>query len=123
MATFPAIKPNTRALNLGDTPQLTYTGTSGATIRFLQNTQRVTQTLTLSYNSITETEVTQIYDHYNGQEGTLISFPLPSAIWAGYTTVPISVIDYEWRYAGTLAIEAGTPGRFNLTVNLVSSII
>jgi len=123
MATFPAITPNGRSLALGDYPQLEYVGTSGVPVRFLQNTKRVQQRLSLVYNSLTETNVNAIYNHFDGQQGSLIPFPLPAAIWAGYSSVPISVLDYQWRYANTLSITPTAPGRFNVTVELESDII
>jgi hypothetical protein len=123
MATFPAIKPNGRSLNLGDYPQLEYVGTSGVSTRFLQNTKRVRQTLTLTYNSLTETNINAIYNHFDGQQGSLIPFTLPSEIWAGYSSIPISTLDYEWRYSGPLSITPTAPGRFNVVVELESDLL
>ena len=123
MATFPALTPNARSLSLGNYPQLEYTGVSGGSIRFLQNTLRVAQTLTLTYNAITEADLYLIRDHFETQQGTLIPFDLPAAVWAGYSTVPISQVDYEWRYAGTFSVEPNTPGRFNVEVQLESSLV
>lgn len=123
MATFPAIKPNTRTLSLGNYPQAEYTGRSGGSVRFLFNTKRVTQTLSFSYTSINESELTAIYDHYDGQQGSLISFDLPSALWDGYSSVPVSAVDYQWRYASLPDSEPNAPGRFSLTVTLESVIV
>ena len=123
MANFPTLKPNTRAITLGNTPQLVFEGVSGATVRFLMNTKRITQTLSLEYKSLTETEYYLIFDHYTGQDGGLLSFALPSIIWEGYSTVPISATDYEWHYAASLEITPITPGRFDVTVELESVII
>ena len=122
MATFPALTPNARTLSLGNYPQLEYTGVSGKTISFLQNTLRVGQKLTLSYVAITEADLRLILDHFNGQQGTLIAFDLPSEVWSGYSTVPISASDYEWRYASAFSVEPNTPGRFNVEVELESSL-
>lgn len=123
MATFPALTPNTRSVTFGDYPQLIHVGSSGASVRFLQGTKRVNQKLTLGYNSILESELQLIYDHYGTQEGSLVAFDLPSVIWAGYSAVPISAADYEWRYEGTFQVSPSVPGRFNLTVTLVSSLV
>ena len=97
MATFPAIEPATRALTFGDYPQLTYQGVSGGNVRFLQGSNRVDQILSLGYQYLTEADATLILDHYSGQQGTLLAFDLPSAIWAGYSTPPINSIDYEFK--------------------------
>jgi len=124
MATFPALKPNNRSLSLGDYPQQEYVGTNGVSIRFLYNSvQRTEQTLTLEYRSLPESDINAIYNHYETQQGSLIPFALPAAVWAGYSSVPISVLDYEWRYAGPLSITPTVPGRFSVTVELESNIL
>jgi len=123
MATFPAIEPATRALTFGDYPQLTYKGVSGGNVRFLQGSNRVDQILSLGYQYLTEANATLILDHYSGQEGTLLAFDLPSAIWAGYSTPPINSIDYEWRYTGPFEVVISAPLRYNMTIELVAAPI
>ena len=123
MATFPAIKPNTRSISLGNYPQAEFVGGSGGSVRFLFNTKRGTQTLSFSYNSINEAELAAINDHYDGQQGGLIAFDLPAVLWEGYSAVPISVVDYQWRYAAPPDSEPNAPGRFGLTVELESVIV
>lgn len=123
MATFPALKPNGRSLGLGNTPQLEYAAVSGANVRFLQGIKQVDQTLTLTYNSISESDLYLIYNHYEGQQGSLLSFALPAVIWSGYTAVPVSNVDYQWRYVGGLSVTPTVPGRFSLEVTLQSEVI
>jgi len=123
MATFPSITPNSRIFGLGNYPQQEYTGTDGGSVRFLYGTKQLAQTLTFSYSSITEAETNSIYDHYDGQQGGLIPFDLPAVIWAGYSTVPVSAVDYQWRYAAPPAITPNVTGRFSLTIELESVII
>lgn len=121
MATFPALEPATRQLSFGDYPQLVYTGTSGVTVRFLQGTDRVSQILTLGFTYLSESDMYLILDHYNGQEGTLLSFDLPAQVWAGFTTAPIGS-EYEWRYNGEIGIEQAAPVTYNVEVQLISEI-
>jgi hypothetical protein len=123
MATFPAIEPSTRALTFGDYPQLTYEGVSGGNVRFLQGSKRIAQILSLGYQFLTEADATLILDHYNGQEGTLLAFDLPLAVWAGYSTPPINSIDYEWRYTGPFEVAIPAPLRYNMTIELVAAPI
>jgi len=123
MAEFPSIKPNTRSISLGNTPQLEYTASSGANVRFLQGVRRVKQKLSMSFNAITESELYSIYDHYDGQQGSIIPFTLPAIIWSGYTTLPISDITYQWRYAGSFTVTPIGINRFSLQINLESAII
>jgi hypothetical protein len=121
MATFPSLEPASRQISFGDYPQLVYTGTSGATIRFLQGTDRVNQLLKLGFTYLSETQMYLILDHYNGQEGTLLPFTLPAQVWAGFTTVPIGV-EYEWRYASEISIDQAAPLTYNVDVELISEI-
>jgi hypothetical protein len=125
MADFPAITPNARSLTLGNFPQGEYVGPSGVEFRVLYNsTKRVEQFLTLTFTAITETQANSITNHYSGQQGSLIAFALPSAVWSGYSSVPISASHYQWRYSGGFEVErAGVPGRFNVEVTLESSIV
>lgn len=122
MATFPALTPNSRSLTLGDFPGARHEGVSGVGVSFLfSSTDLINQTLSLTFLSITETQQTSITDHFVGQEGGLIPFDLPSSIWSGYSTVPVSSSDYQWRYAQALQIEpGGITGRFNVNVELVA---
>jgi hypothetical protein len=122
MATFPSITPNTRVFSLGNYPQQEYSGISGGSVRFLYGAKRIGQKLTFSYSSITETETNAIYDHYDEQQGGLIPFDLPAVIWAGYSNIPVSAVDYQWRYASTPAIEPTITGRFSLTIELESVV-
>jgi hypothetical protein len=123
MAEFPSIKPNSRSISLGNAPQLEYAAPSGANVRFLQGTKRVQQKLSMSFNAITESELYSIYDHYDGQEGSIIPFTLPAIVWGGYTTRPISEVDYEWRYAGSFTIAPIGVNRFSIQINLESVIV
>jgi len=123
MATFPALKPNARRLDLGNFPQTEYVGTSGVAIRFLYSTNRlIMYKLSLAYNSLTESNITLIYDHYAGQQGSLIPFALSAEVWAGYSSIPIDAANYKWRYANTLVIQPSGVSRFSTTVELESVI-
>ena len=123
MATFPSLTPNLRSLNLGNYPQVVHVAVSGINLRFLQGSKRINQILTLGYSNITETDLQLIYTHYETQEGTLVPFDLPAAVWEGYASVPISAVDYNWRYAGTIAVDTGSPLRYNVNVQLASVVL
>lgn len=120
MATFPSLEPSTRALTYGDYPQLVHTGASGGDVRFKTGSDRVTQRLTLGYEYLTESEVKQILDHYETQQGSLIEFDLSASVWLGYATVPIAAADYKWRYVGPVEVGIASPLRYNLSVELES---
>tara|TARA_R100001163_G_scaffold65166_1_gene61411 strand:- start:1214 stop:1591 length:378 start_codon:yes stop_codon:yes gene_type:complete len=122
MATFPTLTPNSRSFSLGDFPGARHEGVSGVGVSFLySSTDLIEQVLSLSYLSLTEAQHKLILDHYTGQEGGLIPFDLPSAVWSGYSTVPVSSSDYQWRYAEALEIQpGGATGRFNVSVELIA---
>lgn len=123
MAIFPSLTPNSRSLDLGDYPQVVHVAVSGINLRFLQGSKRINQILTLGYSNITETDLQLIYTHYETQEGTLVAFALPAAVWEGYASVPISAVDYNWRYAGTISVDTASPLRYNVSVQLVSVVL
>lgn len=122
MTTFPAIEPASRQLSFGDYPQLTHEGVSGVGVRFLQGSNRIGQGLDLGWTNLTETQLYDIINHYTGQEGTMLSFDLPLAIWAGFTTPPIGV-EYYWRYASEPGIEQAGPLTYNVAVQLISVLL
>lgn len=124
MATFPALKPNARRFDLGNFPQTEYVGTSGVATRFLYSTNRlIMYKLSLAYNNLSESDITLICNHYDGQQGSLISFALPTVIWDGYSTIPVDPANYEWRYVNPLTIEPSGVNRFSTTVDLESAIL
>lgn len=120
MADFPSLEPTTRVLGLGNTPQLFHDSDSGVGVRFVQGVDRVQQLLTLGYEYLAESEAKQIIDHFNDQQGSLIAFDLPSVIWSGYTTPPVSASDYQWRYSGAFDVSIAAPLRYNISVELVT---
>lgn len=125
MANFPTLTPNTREFSLGDFPQLVYANAAGSNVRFLQNNaRRVTQTLQLSFIALTETQANLISTHYAGQQGMLVPFDLPSSVWSGFDSVPVSSSEYQWRYAEPYVLEQSpSPSRFNIQVTLVSEVV
>tara|TARA_R100000734_G_scaffold3379_1_gene3143 strand:+ start:8581 stop:8958 length:378 start_codon:yes stop_codon:yes gene_type:complete len=122
MANFPSIVPNQRSLTLGDFPGTRYEGSSGVGASFLFSTaDRVNQLLSLQFRAITEAQKKLIADHFINQQSGLLPFDLPNEIWSGYTTVPVSSSEYQWRYSESLEIEpGGIAGRFNVGVRLVA---
>lgn len=120
MATFPALKPSTRSLSYGDYSQGTYEAVSGVNVRFKYGNDRILQRLSLGYQYLTETEMQQLLDHYEGQQSTLIPFALSAEVWAGYTTPPVAAVDYDWRYAKPIEVEIASPLRYNTTIELES---
>lgn len=118
MATFPAIKPRTRSLSLGDIPQDQYLAVSGGEIRFKNGSDFLDQVLTIGFEFLSESETAQIIQHYADQQGSLIPFDLPSEIWGGYSSPPVSSVDYQWRYAGPFDVNIAAPSQYNVVIEL-----
>lgn len=118
MADFPSLEPSARAFGLGNTSQIRHEAASGIDVRFVSGSDRVLQTLKLDYEYLQESEAQQILDHFYEQQGNLISFDLPSIIWTGYTTPPVSSSDYKWRYSAELSVSIAAPQRYNITAEL-----
>ena len=120
MATFPSLEPRTRSLTYGDFKQLIHKGLSGGNVRFLQSTDRIAQRLNITYEYLTEAQMKLLLDHYNTQQGSLIPFALSSSVWAGYSSVPVSASDYEWRYVGPFSVGLSSPLSFSASIQLES---
>ena len=125
MADFPAITPNSRKFQMGNFPQKSYEGPSGISVRFLFNqTDGPQHSLTLGYVALTEDQANSVTEHYFAQQGSLISFNLPAAIWSGYSAVPVDPLVYQWQYSGPFSVEqGGVPGRFNIEVAIQSVLV
>ena len=121
MATFPAIIPTTRLYTQGDFPSAIQASSSGATTGFRRGNRRINQTLQLTFDNLTETQVNLIRTHYDGQNGSFEIFYLSSSTWSGYTTPPVSLVsDYAWLYATPPTISDGIVSKWNVEVELVS---
>ena len=120
MTTFPAIEPDTISLNYGDYPQNVHEGISGGNVRFKLANKRVDQILTIDYEYLTETQAQTLLTHFNGQNGIIESFDLPSIIWSGYSTPPVSSSNYKWRYLKPFDINISAPKKYSTSIELVS---
>ena len=120
MANFPSLEPIDRALSTGDYAQLIHRGLSGGNVRFLQSTDRIAQKLRIAYEYLTQAEMQLLLDHYQEQQGSLIPFDLPSIIWAGYSSIPVSSSDYQWRYTGPFTVGMSGPISYSTSIELES---
>ena len=121
MATFPAIIPTTRLYTQGDFPSAIQASSSGATTGFRRGNRRINQTLQLTFDNLTETQVNLIRTHYDGQNGSFEIFYLSSSTWNGYTTPPVALVsDFAWLYATPPTISDGITSKWNVEIELVS---
>ena len=122
--TFPALVPSSRTYSPGDIPQARQVSQSGVATGFRRGNRRTNQTLSLSFTNLTEAQVDLIKAHYVDRQGSFDIFFLPSEIWSGYSTPPVSLLsDYAWRYSSPPTVTDGIVGRWGVDVELVSYAI
>ena len=121
MATFPAIIPTTRLYTQCDFPSAIQQSSSGTTTGFRRGNRRINQTLQLTFDNLTETQVNLIRTHYDGQNGSFEIFYLSSSTWSGYTSPPVALVsDFAWLYATPPTISDGIVSKWNVEVELIS---
>lgn len=121
MATFPSITPSARLYTQGNFPSAIQASSNGVTTGFRRGNRRINQTLQLSFNNLTEAQVTQIRNHFDGQNGSFNIFYLSAEVWAGYTTPPVPLVsDFAWLYANAPTISDGIVSKWNVEIELIS---
>ena len=121
MSTFPSLTPSVRVYNQGDFPSSIQTLSAGAVKGFRLGNRRINQTLQLTYNNLTEAQVTLIRNHYDTQQGSFSIFFLSAECWSGYTTLPVPLVsDFAWLYSTAPTISDGIVGKFNVEIELVT---
>tara|TARA_Y100000768_G_scaffold152663_2_gene114094 strand:+ start:13364 stop:13864 length:501 start_codon:yes stop_codon:yes gene_type:complete len=121
MATFPSIVPTTRLYTPGDFPSAIQQSSDGTTTGFRRGNRRINQTLQLSFDNLTESQVTDIRTHYDGQNGSFEIFFLSSTTWSGYNSPPVALVsDFAWLYATPPTISDGITSKWNVEIELVS---
>lgn len=121
MANFPSITPSTRLYTQGNFPSAIQSSSTGVTTGFRRGNRRINQTLQLSFNNLTEAQVTLIRNHFDGQNGSFNIFYLSAEVWAGYSTPPVPLVsDFAWLYANAPTISDGIVSKWNVEIELVS---
>lgn len=99
MAAFPTLTPSSRTFTPGEYPHSVFTGMSGVQGRVRNSNVMLSSQLRLTFAAITEAQMLSILAHYQGQQGTFLSFPIPSAIWNAVSSVnDYQLAGYGWRY-------------------------
>ena len=105
----------------GNFPSAIQSSSTGVTTGFRRGNRRINQTLQLSFNNLTEAQVTLIRNHFDGQNGSFNIFYLSAEVWAGYTTPPVPLVsDFAWLYANAPTISDGIVSKWNVEIELVS---
>jgi hypothetical protein len=119
MSTFPALVPSTRTFTPGDVPNVKQVALSGVTGGFRRGNRRIDQSLSLSFQRLTQVQLDLITAHYVGRQGSFDIFFLSPEVWSGYTTPPVPLIsDFAWQYAGPPSITDSSCGRWEVEVDL-----
>lgn len=122
--TFPALIPSARVYIPGDVPQQQQVALSGAFSGYRQGNRRIGQTLGLSFNNISESDLNLIKAHYLSVDGTFGIFFLSAEVWNGYGTPPVPLLsDYAWRYAGTPVVTDGSCDLWSIELDLTTYAI
>lgn len=117
---FPSLTPSLRIFGPGILPVTEKISASGAFFGFRRGSRTKGQTLSLTFNNLTEANVNLIKDHYIDSNGTFDYFFLNGSVWSGYTTPPAPVFGVAWRYASAPVISDGIIGRWAVEVELQS---
>ncbi|MEI8251272.1 MAG: discoidin domain-containing protein [Synechococcus sp. ELA057] len=120
MATFPALSPAARSYSMGRFAMTTQAGLGGNQIKFLHSIKKTGVAMTLAYENLTQAEMASIRDHYRGQQGSFVSFLLPSAAWAGQSSVTnIVPSGTRWKYVAPPEETQKSGGLVDVTVSLL----
>lgn len=129
MAAFPKIKPTQRSFTLGDFPVKIYRSLSGKVLRRSFGNKPFGATIDLVFENIPESTAKQIYDHYYGQQGTLLGFTLPAEVYAGLSSSELGQLftqggpnanTLEWLYSQSPEMESVYKGITTVSVSLVA---
>jgi hypothetical protein len=121
MATFPSLAPNSRLYIPGSLPAAIQTSLSGKATAFRRGNRRIAQTLSMTFEYLTEANMALIKDHYIGQNGTFEIFFLSAEVWGDFVTPPIPLLsDFAWRYSSEITITDTSFDRFSVSVDLES---
>ena len=119
MSTFPALVPSTRTFTPGDVPNVKQVALSGVTGGFRRGNRRIGQSLSLSFQRLTQVQLDLITAHYVDRQGSFDIFFLSSEVWSGYTTPAVPLIsDFAWQYAGPPSITDSSCGLWEVEVEL-----
>ena len=119
MYTFPQLTPNARVFVPGDTPRSELQSLSGLRSSFRRGNRRIAQSLSLSYNYLTEADMLLIKNHYYDSYGTYEIFFLPAEVWADHASPPVPLVsDFAWRYATAPSITDVSFDRFSIEIEL-----
>lgn len=119
MSIFPSLAPTTRLYVPGDLPSVFQTSLSGKLSGFRRGNRRIGQSLSMSFEYLTEAQMLLIKDHYIDRQGTFDTFYLSASIWGDHATPPVPLrSNFIWHYASEIIITDASFDRFTVNVEL-----
>jgi len=108
MAQFPAIAPDEISFNLGGMNVTTEETKSVGPVMFRHSLKTNNYELSATFDNLSDAQVEEIREHYQGQGGSALGFSVPPVIWGGLNVVPI---DSNYHYVAAPSETHG--GLFN----------
>jgi hypothetical protein len=118
MTTFPALIPSSRTFTPGEYPATAFSGYSGVQNRVRHSNAFLAAQVRLSFLGLTQAQMLDVWNHYNGRRGEFRSFELPAEV-VSYSSITDYVPGtYMWRYAGPGSVEDLPCGGHNVSLIL-----
>jgi len=115
---FPALIPSSRVFTPGEYPATAFSGFSGAQNRVRHSNVFLAAQLRLTFLGLTQSEMLDIWNHYNGRRGEFRSFALPAEVVSYGSITNYVPTNYLWRYAGPGSVEDLPCGGHNVSLTL-----
>jgi hypothetical protein len=118
MTTFPALIPSSRTFTPGEYPATAFSGYSGVQNRVRHSNVFLAAQLRLTFLGLTQAQMLDIWNHYNGRRGEFRSFELPAEVVSYGSITDYVPGTYIWRYAGPGSVEDLPCGGHNVSLTL-----
>lgn len=130
---FPSIAPSRRTLRLAEPPVKIYKSLSGSVLVRSFGDKLSNYILDLNYQSIEETDLNRIWDHYHDITNLNNGFQIPEILFSGYGFGQSSdfsgfkdrVLNRDgivWYYAEPPSVESVSTSFSNVTVKLAGNL-
>ena len=121
---YSTLSPSSRNYNPGNWPVKTYNSMSGREIRLRYGDKRFNTKLSLQYQNISDTNVSDFLAHFDAQFGTYTSFALSTQVlsgWSGSSYIP-NASAMKFRYSQAPTVVSVRPGVSTVSVELTGVI-
>ena len=118
MTAFPALVPSSRTFTPGESPATAFAGYSGAQGRVRHSNVFLAAQLRLVFLGLTQSQMLDIWNHYNGRRGELRSFALSAEVLSYGNITDYVPGNYLWRYAGPGSVEDLPCGGHNVSLTI-----